>query len=357
MLEIYCDEAGNSGENLLDAAQPFFALASNDFSREEALSLLELVRSNQTSEPKFRTLRKTTSGVHRLKRLLTDPRMTGERIVVTAFDKQFMVITKMVDLIAETLFHEIGEDLYKQGANIAMANMLNACMPAFCGQDTTDRYLNSFVDLMRFRTPESIETFYSVGAQMLARSSDADFKNNLSVFTARDLFATWFEGIGELSLDPAIPALFEHIAVWGARKSVRFSVICDSSKPVIATKKQFDDMMMQGDEMAAVIGYDRRKFKFPLQAVSVEQADSALHPQIQLADICAGAFTHVLRCSQSSYDDLGILVRDTCLPWMINAVLPSTKISPEELGTSSIDGVNPVEEMVRRLRNRPRKRT
>jgi len=40
--EVYCDEAGNSGENLLDADQPAFVLASTDFGRSEPNDLRSL---------------------------------------------------------------------------------------------------------------------------------------------------------------------------------------------------------------------------------------------------------------------------------------------------------------------------
>jgi len=48
---IYFDESGNSGERLIDDDQPFFMLASNDFSATEARALLEHVRSHQVAEP------------------------------------------------------------------------------------------------------------------------------------------------------------------------------------------------------------------------------------------------------------------------------------------------------------------
>jgi len=51
MSIIYCDEAGNSGEHLFDHEQPFFVLASNDYSAEEANSILDHVRSTQGGEP------------------------------------------------------------------------------------------------------------------------------------------------------------------------------------------------------------------------------------------------------------------------------------------------------------------
>jgi hypothetical protein len=69
MSIIYCDESGNSGEELFDKDQPFFVLASNDFGRAEALTLLEHLRSHQSGEPKFKTLKKTVDGVRRLTQL------------------------------------------------------------------------------------------------------------------------------------------------------------------------------------------------------------------------------------------------------------------------------------------------
>jgi hypothetical protein len=75
MTTIYCDEAGNSGANLLDPEQPCFVLASNDFSREEAESLLDHVRSAQGAEPKFTSLKKSGAGIAKLIRFLADPRL------------------------------------------------------------------------------------------------------------------------------------------------------------------------------------------------------------------------------------------------------------------------------------------
>ena len=140
MSIIYYDESGNSGEKLTDKDQPFFVLASNDFSKAEAIALLDHVSLNQSFEPKFSNLKKTASGVKKLTQLFADPRLNKTRVVIDVFHKRFMVITKMVDLIAETVIHNIGGDLFQQGANIAMSNMLYYCMPTFCGEKTTDNF-------------------------------------------------------------------------------------------------------------------------------------------------------------------------------------------------------------------------
>jgi hypothetical protein len=133
--------------------------------------------------------------------------------MVDVFHKKFMVTTKMVDLIAETVLHEMGGDLYEQGANLAMSNMLHHCMPGFCGQENTDRFLLAFVELVRRGGEDEVDAFYDAGRAMVASTSSESFKPHLLPFTERRLLPVWFgEHIDSLALDPAIPALFGHIA-------------------------------------------------------------------------------------------------------------------------------------------------
>lgn len=348
MSIIYCDESGNSGEKLLDKDQPFFVLASNDFGRSEALALLEHLHSHQGGEPKFKTLKKTADGVRRLTKLFTDPRLNKNRIVVDIYHKRFMVVTKMVDLITETLMHEHGEDLYQRGGNIAMSNMLYFCMPTFCGEVLTDNFLQSFVELMRKRTAAHADAFFISGKAMVDASIKEDFKQLLWLFTERRLFNDWFDGINPMALDPAIPSLFQHINEWGKRKQDRFRIIHDGSKPVLASQEIFESMMAFNGETSEVVGYDRRKFNFPLRATSLEQGDSVGYPQIQIADLCAGALNHFLKCNEKGeLDELAIMIRDLCgVDWVINGVLPDTSVTPEEMGTDSDDGVNPIDSIV-----------
>ncbi len=345
MSIIYCDEAGNSGENLLDKDQPFFVLASNDYGRSEARALLSHVRSAQGGEPKFRTLKKTADGIRRLTRFFSDPSLDKSRVVVDIYHKRFMVVTKLVDLIAETLFHEMGEDLYRRGANIAMSNMLYHCMPVFCGDQVTEHFLRTFVDLIRWRSEDHAKAFFVAGSAMIAASSDEDFKADLGPLANPLLFHVWFDDIGENVLDPAIPALFQHIAVWGHRKTERFRIIHDKSKPVLASQENFENMMALSNEPSAFVGYDRRKFKFPLRAESLGQGDSVEYPQLQIADLCAGAINHYFKCKHAGQlDELATIIGELkCLDWGIGAVGPSTNITPEELGTTAEDGGNPID--------------
>jgi hypothetical protein len=250
--------------------------------------------------------------------------------------------------------HEIGEDLYLRGANIAMSNMLYCCMPPFCGEQLTDRFLQSFAALMRERTEACAAAFFAAGHAVIDASTNERFKDTMRPFADPRLFNIWFDGIGPLALDPAIPSLFQHIHAWGTRKAERFRIIHDRSKPVLASQKNFEDMMAIGNEPSASIGYDRRKFKFPLRAESLEQGDSQEHPQLQIADLCAGAISHFFNCLEAGeLDDLAVAFRDLgCTDWVVNSVTPSKDVTPKDLGTDSEDGINPIDPMVSHLRRR-----
>ena len=256
-------------------------------------------------------------------------------------------------------FNEMGEDMYFRGYNLAMSNMLYYCMPAFCGEETTDHFLRSFTNLMRRRTESDAAVFFKSGQAMLEASCSEEFKDTLLPFTDRRLFDVWSEGINPLALDPAIPALFQHINAWGIRKSERFRVIHDRSKPVLASQQAFENMMALGEEQSALVGYDRRQFQFPLRSESLEQGDSLEHPQLQIADLCAGAINHLLKCRElGELDDLATAIRDLgCIEWVINGVIPSPDVTPEALGTDSTDGINPIHPMVGYLHRRRSQRS
>lgn len=355
MATIFCDEAGNSGANLPDPDQPFFVLASNDFGAEEAERLLDHVRSSQGGEPKFTTLKKSPDGVRRLIQFLADPRLNRARVFADVYHKRFMIVTKMVDIIVETLIHKMGGDLYERGANIAMSNMLYYCMPTFCGEENTDRLLRSFVQLVRRRGEEDAAAFFEAGRAMVESSSDVEFKESLVWFSEPVGFDAWFtDTINSQALDPAIPSLFQHIVTWGSRKVDRFAVIHDRSKPILASQETFEEMMAMTGEEPSMIGYDRRKIMFPLRALSLEQADSKDHPQLQVADLCAGVVNHYYKCLiTQGPDELANAARDLgCADWVSGGVLPSKDVTPEALGTDSPGGSNSVERMVEYMSQR-----
>lgn len=353
--KIYCDEHGNTGERLLDDAQPVFTLASNDFSIDEAAGLVSRLVAQGASEVKFKTLRKTPAGRARLIECLFDPRLNPDRIAVFAMDKPFMVITKMVDLVMEALLHEQGDDLYENGGNLAASNMMAICLPVYCGESLTKDMLEAFVALVRFRQPEQVEQYVAAGQALLTACKDKQMRSFMQPFFARELIAEWLpsESVDHL-LDPAIPTLFQVIDTWGRRKTDRFEVIHDQSKPVLASEAQFHAMMAQANEASKQVGYDRRTFLYPLRATGLQMGDSTTYPQLQIADMCAGLTAHWLRHHQKdSRDELCKAFESANGPeWLLGCVGPSAHVTPQDLGTDSREGTNPVDPIVEHLRGK-----
>lgn len=354
MNTIYCDEAGNTGANLLDPEQPMFILSSNDFSVEEANDLLEHVRGFQGGEPKFSSLRRRPEGIARIIRLLSDPRLNENRVRASVFHKRYMVVTKVVDLIMESVQHEMGHDLYRKGENIATANMLFFCMPAFCGEEVTSRFLQAFVNLIRQGPELHKDSYFAAARELVDASSSPQFKTHLAMFAAEELFPIWSEDLDWSSLDPAIPALFHQIAVWGVRKQERFHVLHDQSKPILATQAMFESMLAIPGESSHAIGPDRRKIMFPLRATSLSQGDSTQHLQLQIADLCAGALNHFYKLHiVDKEDELSIAVDALgCLEWGDTFILPQPHVTPQALDTDSMEGSNSVEAIGRYIQSR-----
>jgi hypothetical protein len=167
----------------------------------------------------------------------------------------------------------------------------------------------------------------------------------------------WMQEIGKFPLDPAIPALFNHVVEWGNRKQNSFKIVHDRSKPILSSMQLFHDLMASAEDQLLEVGYDRRKFTFPLRATSLVEGDSKLIPQLQVADICAGCINHFLKCQAAEVSDklTEAILAQGCEEWVINAVLPGTEVTPQELGIDE-SGMNPIDPMVSHLRERSDKK-
>lgn len=350
MATIYCDEAGNTGENLLDLEQPTFVLASNNYSTTEATALLSHVISPQGAEPKFSALKRTAAGRQRLANFLADPRLNETRVATYPIHKKYLVYTKMVDLVVEPMMHEDEVDLYERGGNIAYSNVLFMTTSITCGEELTDRMLDAFVKMIRYRTPEHIEKYFEIGEALLNNCNLEKAHDMLFPFFARVLKDRWFPSVPML-LEPAIPALFQHVIEWGRRMPGRFNVLHDKSKPVLATQEDFEHMLAGDGERSSKIGYDRRKYEFPLRATSLEQADSVEHPQIQVADICAGATAHLMRQRLLNQpDELSEMIDKLgCIKWAIGCIWPSADVTPQQLGTDGGGDVPALDPLIERF--------
>lgn len=337
----------------MDADQPVFVLASNDLSEAEANVLLDLVRSPQTHELKFAKSRKTPSGQRKILGFLRALAEMEGRCKTTVFHKRYMVVTKIVDVLIETVAHQFGQDLYQQGRNIAMSNLIITCFPVFLGRPIFDRFLGAFVRMLREQTDRAINEFYELTEQIPTNEHLREVHDIFVplLLSRRQISSILTHSTGD-SLDPAIPSLFNHCVEWG-KGGTDFEVVHDSSKPI----KNYIDVFnkfMATDVGGITAGYDRRKFSLPLRSTGIQFGDSKISPQIQVSDLVAGATSCFFsaRARQESDDFIEALGTGGLVDLVKGAVWPDSDVSPETLGTNEPGGTNPANEASKFLSRR-----
>lgn len=134
MPTFYVDETGFTGEDLLAEDQPIFVQATNDFSAAETQNIIDSVfKGVKAEELKYKRLSRNPAHQQRIIELVqllaSDPKRVGTWVA----HKEYAVVTFIVEWWIEPLAHIGGLNLYKDGANHAMANMLYICLQGFGG--------------------------------------------------------------------------------------------------------------------------------------------------------------------------------------------------------------------------------
>jgi len=152
------DESGNTGENLLDVAQPVYALAAvrGDLDDISAAVTTALSRT-QMAELKFNRLRTSNPGRRNILKLLGDIDLTGYRAAVSVVHKPWMLAAKLIDDLVEPRMLARGLQMawYGGGAAKNMADALYAQAPPALG-DVYSELQSSFVQLVRDYSPEAV---------------------------------------------------------------------------------------------------------------------------------------------------------------------------------------------------------
>lgn len=264
-----------------------------------------------------------------------------------------MLTTKIVDILIEKWCFNRGLDIYKNGQNFALSNLYYFRLPAFCGEEITDKMYEKFLSMIRNQNSESIDEFYISVDKLKACSSDREFVSAIDrISITKNEINDILEGVEKSTLDPSIPSLIKHCIEWGKLYPNGFYIKHDDSKAITEQQDIFNKFM-DISKITKVYGYDRRSFELPIKARSLTFHSSQEYPQLQIVDIVASSAAYYVNCLKRNerddylFKELQRIKIDNYFKNMV--IWPTIYVTSQELGTVYTGGINAVDGVARYL--------
>ncbi len=295
MREIAFDESGNSGQNLLDSAQPVYALASVARADAEVTAPIgRLLADSSFSELKFSDMRVCGDGLRILNIVFESNLLDPRSARVVPVHKDWMIAGKMVDLLWEpgaansTYF-------YASGMHRDLASILQRQGPKEVGMENWRRWQEAFVAAVR-RPHDEARIFELETALSAAKAAAADKPVGILFQAVPDDAASLSDLLphGQDELDPAVGGLVEQLHHWSQRLREPFRVVHDDS----AVVRRWRELLLRlSDQEMEAHSFDVGEvhFEFPLYGAEIETVDSRQAAAVQLADVLSGAVMWCLR--------------------------------------------------------------
>jgi hypothetical protein len=294
VVEIACDESGFSGTNLLDAATPVFTHASVDLRVDEAVELIQALRSGFR-----RSLNEFKSG-----RLLRGPQ-AGEalewllaalsgRAHVHLIDKEYFVVTRIVDLF-------LVEPSYAAGTRLTQDHRPAALALYRAGRAVGREwgvFLTAFVELVRTkrrRQPDRgvVERFFQARDSLAGVGLGAEAEDVLDGLSRTRVWAVLTRLAHDdrsipPPLEPILPALAETVLFWsGGQRQVL--VIHDEQSALTASRlRRLQLVLTDGADSSAATREAGAPPARGSPLAGLVTVDSRDDPRVQVADLLAG---------------------------------------------------------------------
>ena len=287
---IYCDEAGFTGDRMLDANQPMFTFASVAMNDSEAQELVrEIYRAHRVEAEELKGSRLMRSRNGRKVVLETLKGMRG-RYLVTVYDKKLSLACKFFEYIFEpvlarnsSLFYE--NDFHRFISTVVYISFLY-------GEELVVKIITQFEQFMRSLDPQDAPVLFG------GQTRDSDFQDPLADIARfidgyRETILQESSHVRNWTLDLSLSALWSHLGYWNERFFI-LHVLCDDSKPLRDLAPTVDDIMVNRPDWVTVQMRGKvRPLTFNL-AQPVEFGSSAEQLGVQLADVASSAFLQAL---------------------------------------------------------------
>jgi len=285
---ISCDEAGFTGNRMLDAAQPYFAYASVDLQLDEATAIVKDLRSRhhlQMAELKAAKLLKRPRGREIIAEVLEQ--IEG-RYIATVYDKRLSLAAKFFEYVYEPVLQRNNMLFYRHNLHRFVATYLYMQMVA--SGEGAEELAVQFEKFMRSLDPADAPALFGSGDDQhfnMLLGPILRFARGYNVVIARETRSLQLTGDnGKWVLDLTLSAVTDHLRNWGERHPL-LEVTCDDSKPLRALADIYDVMVNRPDPVYMEAFGKRVRLTWNM-AKPISFASSADHPSVQIADLIAG---------------------------------------------------------------------
>jgi hypothetical protein len=333
LRRIHSDESGNTGEDLLDPDQPVFALGSVALADEEALTTLKTAGLGEFRDWKFKKLKRSGAGRRSIVSVIEQ--LAPQTSKYVAAHKPYMLVAKMVDDLLEPVLKDAGTDLYDMSGQVVIANQWFDAFPDALGVGLTEELYTKFVAMYRDRDDAAIDSFYTVLERLHSPASEPVATHIAALITSREFTTRILQDTKttpEDVLDPQASLPMAMLAAWSEELEEPFVWVHDESNVVEKWVDQirpffFSDMPRQS------VGYGGRAVTLPLYCAAVEFIKSESSPQVQVADLLAGAAAYWLSSFVRPAPNptfVKQIYRAGILPLLSLAVWPEKGATPDE---------------------------
>jgi hypothetical protein len=345
-MNIFLDETGYTGEDLVNREQPIFVLASHNFDEEESQELkIQFFGKVRADELKHSSLRRRPAQQEMVVNFLQYLSDKQDRIKLFISYKPYAVVGKIVDSIIEPTFYEMGMNLYHEGLNLALTNLFFYCIPAFSSEAFFYELLSRFQNLYRFKTPEAYESFYEL---VFSDSDSKELNDMLSWLRLGPNILGYEKLMGNIPsnyLDIAFTMSLKLMSNWRIETNSPIHLRYDRSSNM--TRQQpIWDALVDPDLEPIILGYDRRILKMPIAVNETMFESSRDWAGLQIADVLAGAtarFAHWYSIEERDPADVYGSQLSLMTDWTFSgSIFPEEKFTPEELGTIGENFADPI---------------
>jgi len=353
--KVYFDESGNTGFDLLNEDQRIYILCSTDIEESEAKHQLANSFSN-IENLHFKKTRRSKRGADELLRFF-DEQVIGlnGRFKSFILNKEYMIVSQMLNYLVEPQLYEDGIDYYDAGMNIAHANVVFHGLPLLCERGPANRLYKAFIDMFNQKTPATTDHFYATVSELAVNCTDSDFQTELLILgRSIDQLPSVLEVVNKYVLDPAMHALIDLAGYWNADFPQGFKIVHDRSNS-IKNQKEVLDFLVNLDTPPTEVGYGDFKVTYPLNIRDFTFDSAETNYSIKLCDIiCSGLFASLT--APSSGDRLTPSLREILKSWKFtNTVIPTLDVEPMQSRKKRSGDIDSLDFLARQVLKKHRK--